>query len=70
MDCRLLAGMSRKSMFGQLLNRDVAQRLSASLAGNMLALQAGADIVRVHDVQETADMMAVLNATKNYKDLS
>lgn len=66
----LLAGMSRKSMFGQLLNRDVAQRLSASLAGNMLALQAGADIVRVHDVQETADMMAVLSATKNYKDLS
>ena len=66
----LLAGMSRKSMFGQLLNRDVSQRLSASLAANMLALQAGADIVRVHDVQETADMMAVLNATKNYKDLS
>lgn len=66
----LLAGMSRKSMFGQLLNRDVSQRLSASLAANMLALQAGADIVRVHDVQETADMMAVLSATKNYKDLS
>ncbi len=66
----LLAGMSRKSMFGQLLNRDVSQRLSASLAANMLALQAGAAIVRVHDVQETADMMAVLSAAKNYKELS
>nr|WP_237524235.1 dihydropteroate synthase [Shewanella sp. KX20019] len=66
----LLAGLSRKSMFGQLLNREVSQRLSASLAGNMLALQAGANIVRVHDVQETADMMAVLSATKNHMDLS
>ncbi|MCL1058324.1 dihydropteroate synthase [Shewanella gelidimarina] len=66
----ILAGMSRKSMFGQLLNREVSQRLSASLAANMLAVQAGASIVRVHDVQETADMMAVLSATKNYKDLS
>jgi dihydropteroate synthase len=65
----ILAGMSRKSMFGQLLNREVSQRLSASLAANMLAVQAGASIVRVHDVQETADMMAVLSATKNYKDL-
>ncbi|WP_428847802.1 dihydropteroate synthase [Shewanella abyssi] len=66
----LLAGLSRKSMFGQLLNREVSQRLSASLAGNMLALQAGANIVRVHDVRETADMMAVLSATKNHMDLS
>jgi dihydropteroate synthase len=66
----ILAGMSRKSMFGQLLNREVSQRLSASLAGNMLAVQAGASIVRVHDVQETADMMSVLRATSHYKDLS
>lgn len=66
----LLVGMSRKSMFGQLLNRDVSQRLSASLAGNMLAIQAGAHIIRVHDVQEAADMMAVLKATKGYRELS
>ncbi|WP_375087930.1 dihydropteroate synthase [Shewanella youngdeokensis] len=66
----LLAGMSRKSMFGQLLNRDVSQRLSASLAGNMLAVQAGASIVRVHDVQETADMLAVLHATNHYQGIN
>ncbi|WP_373316329.1 dihydropteroate synthase [Shewanella schlegeliana] len=66
----VLAGLSRKSMFGQLLGREVSQRLSATLAGNMLAIQAGAKIVRVHDVQETADMIAVLNATKDYKALA
>ncbi len=66
----LLAGLSRKSMFGQLLGREVSQRLSATLAGNMLAIQAGAKIVRVHDVQETCDTIAVLEATKNFKTLA
>ncbi|GIU43625.1 dihydropteroate synthase [Shewanella sairae] len=66
----ILAGLSRKSMFGQLLGREVSQRLSATLAGNMLAIQAGAKVVRVHDVQETCDMIAVLAATQNYKTLA
>lgn len=66
----VLAGLSRKSMFGQLLGREVSQRLSATLAGNMLAIQAGAKIVRVHDVQETCDMIAVSTAAKNYKTLA
>ncbi|GIU16776.1 dihydropteroate synthase [Shewanella sp. MBTL60-007] len=66
----VLAGLSRKSMFGQLLGREVSQRLSATLAGNMLAIQAGAQIVRVHDVQETCDMIAVLDAAKNFKTLA
>ncbi|MCK8045702.1 dihydropteroate synthase [Shewanella sp. 1CM18E] len=66
----ILAGLSRKSMFGQLLGREVSQRLSATLAGNMLAIQAGAKIVRVHDVQDTCDMMAVLEAAKNFKTLA
>lgn len=57
-------------MFGQLLGREVSQRLSATLAGNMLAIQAGAKVVRVHDVQETCDMIAVLAATQNYKTLA
>ncbi|MGS0680574.1 dihydropteroate synthase [Shewanella sp. 125m-7] len=66
----ILAGLSRKSMFGQLLGREVSQRLSGTLAGNMLAVQAGAKILRVHDVQETSDMLAVLQATKNYNALA
>ncbi|GIU13068.1 dihydropteroate synthase [Shewanella sp. MBTL60-112-B2] len=66
----VLAGLSRKSMFGQLLGREVSQRLSATLAGNMLAIQAGAKIVRVHDVQEACDTIAVLEAAKNFKTLA
>nr|WP_028769145.1 dihydropteroate synthase [Shewanella fidelis] len=66
----VLAGLSRKSMFGQLLGREVSQRLSATLTGNMLAVQAGAKIVRVHDVQETCDMIAVLQATDNFERLA
>ncbi|MCL1138424.1 dihydropteroate synthase [Shewanella pneumatophori] len=65
----ILAGLSRKSMFGQLLGREVSQRLSATLAGNMLAIQAGAKIVRVHDVQETCDTIAVMQAANDFKNL-
>jgi dihydropteroate synthase len=61
----LLAGLSRKSMFGQLLNRDTDNRLAASLAGALLCAQKGAHIIRVHDVQETADVLSVWQAAKN-----
>ncbi|KAF7774055.1 dihydropteroate synthase [Pseudoalteromonas citrea] len=61
----LLAGLSRKSMFGQLLNRDTDERLSASLAGALLCAQKGAHIIRVHDVQETADVLNVWHAARN-----
>ncbi|NRA59735.1 MAG: dihydropteroate synthase [Psychrobium sp.] len=59
----LLAGLSRKSMFDQLLTRKVDQRLASSLAGALLCAQQGAGIIRVHDVKETADVLAVLKMT-------
>ena len=40
------------------------ERLAASLAGAMVAVQNGANIVRVHDVAETRDMLEVLNYCK------
>ena len=49
----LLAGLSRKSMIGNLLNRDTDDRLAGSLAGALIAAQNGANIIRVHDVKET-----------------
>ncbi len=58
----LLAGISRKSMLGNLLNRDVEQRLSGSLAAAIVAMQRGASIIRVHDVPETVDALKVLKA--------
>ena len=56
----VLTGVSRKSMFGQLLNRDINERLAGSLAGALLAVQQGSQIIRVHDVAETVDVIKVL----------
>lgn len=62
-DLPILSGTSRKSMIGNLLNRDVKQRLSGSLATAMLAVERGASIIRVHDVQETMDAIKILQYT-------
>ncbi|MBE0359792.1 MULTISPECIES: dihydropteroate synthase [Pseudoalteromonas] len=61
-DLPLLAGLSRKSMIGNLLNRDINERLAGSLAGALIAAQNGAKIIRVHDVKETADVLNVYQA--------
>lgn len=58
----LLAGMSRKSFIGTTLNREAEQRLAGSLAAAMLAAQAGAHIIRVHDVAETVDVLRLMQA--------
>lgn len=62
MGCEVLAGLSRKSMIGNLLGRDVDQRLAGSVAGALIAAQKGAKIIRVHDVTETADALNVWQA--------
>lgn len=57
----LLAGLSRKSMIGALLNdRNVDGRVVGSVVGAIIATQNGADIVRVHDVLETRDALTIL----------
>ena len=58
----LLAGMSRKSMLGMITGRPVDQRLASSIAAAMIAAQHGASILRVHDVAETRDALAILLA--------
>lgn len=59
----LLVGVSRKSMFSQLLGeRPPLQRVAASVQTAMLAAQAGAAILRVHDVQQTREALTVLRA--------
>ena len=58
----ILTGLSRKSMFGELLNRDTKNRLAGSLAGVLIAAQQGSKILRVHDVPETIDVLKVLKA--------
>jgi len=58
----ILAGLSRKSMLGAITGRDVGERVAASVAAALLAVQRGAAIVRVHDVRETVDALKILNA--------
>jgi dihydropteroate synthase len=60
--CPVLVGMSRKSMIGDLLGKPLDQRLYGSLAAAVAAAMQGAAVVRVHDVAETADAIAVINA--------
>jgi dihydropteroate synthase len=58
----LLVGTSRKSMLGQVTGRAVTERLAASVAAALIAVQRGASILRVHDVAATRDALAVLRA--------
>ena len=58
----VLAGMSRKSMLGAITGREVGERVAASVAAALLAVQRGAAIVRVHDVRETVDALRIWQA--------
>jgi dihydropteroate synthase len=56
-------GVSRKSFLGKLTGRAVGERAVATAAANVLALERGASIFRVHDVPETVDALTVAAAT-------
>jgi len=60
----LLVGVSRKSMIGQALGREVDQRLAGGLALAALAVAKGACILRVHDVAETVDLVRMIAAVE------
>ena len=64
LDYPVLVGVSRKSMFGMLLDREVSERVVASTTAAVLAYQRGARLFRVHDVAETCDALK-LNAAIN-----
>ncbi|HYO28761.1 MAG TPA: dihydropteroate synthase [Azonexus sp.] len=61
-DLPLLVGVSRKSMLGAITGQPVDRRVAASIAAAVLAARNGAKILRVHDVEETRDALAVLAA--------
>jgi dihydropteroate synthase len=63
----VLAGISRKSMIGNLLNREVDKRLAGSLTAAIFSVQQGAEIIRVHDVQESVDAINILKAVAQYE---
>lgn len=63
----VLAGMSRKSMLGTLLQRETDQRLAGNVTVATIAAQKGAQIIRVHDVKETVDAVKVVNIINAYR---
>jgi dihydropteroate synthase len=62
LDMPLLAGLSRKSMIGAVVDKPVEQRMAGSVGGALAAVARGAVIVRVHDVAETVDALKVWQA--------
>ena len=60
--CPLLLGWSRKSTLGVLTGKPVGERLAASVAAALAAVQQGASVVRVHDVAETVDALKTWRA--------
>jgi dihydropteroate synthase len=60
----LLVGLSRKSMIGAITGRPASHRIVPSAVLAVLAAEGGAAVIRVHDVAETADALAVWRATK------
>lgn len=60
----VLAGMSRKSMLGGVLNVPPDQRISGGIAAAVLAVERGARIIRTHDVLETVQALQVVAAMR------
>ena len=60
--CRILSGISRKSMIGSVINKPPSDRLFGSLAATVLAIKNKANILRVHDVRQTKMLL-------NFRDL-
>ena len=59
---RLLVGASQKRSIGEILGDPDRERLSGTLSLHLLALQAGADIIRAHHFAEHCDMLKIFRA--------
>ncbi len=66
--CPLLVGMSRKSMIGNLLDLPVPERATASAILAALALERGANILRVHDVKQTMQAIRLVEALQHMRE--
>ncbi len=62
----ILAGLSRKSMLGKITGADTGDRMLASVVAAVLAVNNGADIVRVHDVSETRQGLRIWQAMRQH----
>lgn len=60
--CPVMIGVSRKSFLGQITGRPVGDRALASVAAGLIAVQNGAALLRVHDVDETLEALEIMVA--------
>ncbi|MCB0816803.1 MAG: dihydropteroate synthase [Flavobacteriales bacterium] len=61
----LLVGLSRKRMINQVLGTDPSEALNGTTALNTLALEHGADVLRLHDVREAVEAVKLVAAFRN-----
>ena len=69
-DCKylhVLAGLSRKSFIGQITGKETSDRLFGTVAADLLAVQYGTTMLRVHDVSAARDSLAVYRAMNEVK---
>lgn len=66
----LLAAWSRKSSLGAVTGQEVGERLIPSIAAALLAVERGARVVRVHDVRETVQALAVWRSASGQATLN
>jgi len=67
LDCPVLVGLSRKSMICKLLDNNPKEALNGTTAAHMVALQNGAQILRVHDVREAIECIKIYQQLKRKK---
>lgn len=63
----VLVGVSRKSMLGAVVDKQVDLRLAASIAAATMAAELNVHLLRVHDVEETVDAIKIVNAVREAK---
>ncbi len=64
----VLMALSRKSCIGQMTGKDTENRLSGTIAANLVAVSRGASIIRVHDVEAAVDSLKVYSALSQRED--
>ncbi|MCF7916542.1 MAG: dihydropteroate synthase [Candidatus Omnitrophica bacterium] len=57
----IFIGLSRKSFIGDIIKKDVGDRLGATIAADTIAMIKGANILRVHDVKEAKDAISIFS---------
>ena len=64
----IIVGTSRKRFIGALTGREADERIGGTVASNVMALAAGADAFRVHDVAEVRDAITVAEVLLGLRD--